>query len=216
MDRMLRGAGSPRWRARLPTFGRFQGTFILIRKLAPFIALAVAVSGSLAVSTESAEAKTSRTSSLKARNILVPPPPPYIPTIVPAALGMLPETQVTPADSPDSAIAEKEAKISRHSSHRARNYFVPPPPPYTPSILVSAMSTKNAGTATADIAMLDRSVNSYGNYLARNQGDIPQVGRSSLDVSRYLGIEKKAHKEIDQFDSQISNHEKEIGKLLNL
>lgn len=104
-------------------------------------------------------------------------------------------------------------KTSRHSSHRSRNYFVPPPPPYAPSIVVSALGMTNTQPAAANDAMLEKSVDSY-------QGDMPaQIGGPNAyltSVSAYLRVEKKVHKEIDQFDSEISNHEKEIGRLLNL
>lgn len=207
------------WHANVSPSGRLQGTFILISKLATLVALAVAVSGSIALSSQPVEAKTSRSGSLKARNILVPPPPPYIPTIIPGALGMLSDTQAITSDA-DNAFMEKEAKTSRHSSHRSRNYFVPPPPPYAPSIVVSALGMTNTQPAAANDAMLEKSVDSYSKYLMRHQGDMPaQIGGPNTyltSVSAYLRVEKKVHKEIDQFDSEISNHEKEIGRLLNL
>lgn len=187
----------------------------MIRKLAALVSLAVAFSGSFALSTQSVEAKTSRASSPGAKNYLVPPPPPYMPTIVPAALGMW-DAQAVTADA-DDAVVENHAKTSRNGSRRAWNYFVPPPPPNTPSIVFSALGMRNGRAATVDDAVVEKPVNSYSKYVfTRNQGDMPQVGRPNKYVSYYLGVEKKVLQQIDYFDSEISSHEKEIGKLLNL
>jgi hypothetical protein len=112
-----------------------------------------------------------------------------------------------------------EAKISRNSSRRARNYFVPPPPPYTPSIVPSAlgMTKAQAVTADADGAVVEKPVNPYSKYiLTRNQGDMPQVVQPNPHVSYDPGVETRIQKHIDSFDSEISSIEKEIGKLLNL
>ena len=192
--------------------GHLPGDFHLIRKLAALIWLAVAFSGSFTLGTQSVEAKTLRNSSPPAKNYLVPPPPPYIPTMVPASLAML-EAQALAADA-QYAVAEKRTRTSRNSSSRAGDYLVPPPPPYTPSIvLLSALSTSNGGAATADYAV--KPVNSYS--LTCNQGNMPQVGPPNpFNVSYFLGVEKKVQNEIDHFDSEILNHEKEIGKLLKL
>jgi hypothetical protein len=112
-----------------------------------------------------------------------------------------------------------EAKASRNSSCRARNYFVPPPPPYTPSVVPSALGMTNAQavTADADDAVVKKPVNPYSKYIfTRNQGDMPQVVQPNPHVSYYSGVETRILKHIDYFDSQISSSEKEIGKLLNL
>ncbi len=138
----------------------------MIRKLAALISLAVVFSGSFALSAQSVEAKTSRTS---------------------------PRT--------------------------ARNYFVPPPPPYTPSMVPSALGTTNAQavTADADAAVMDKPVNPYSrDILRRNQGDMPQVVQPNPQVSSDPGVETRIQKHIDHFDSEISGIQKEIGKLLNL
>jgi len=135
----------------------------------------------------------------------------------PAALAMS-DAQAIPADAGD-AVIEQHVKTSRNNSRRARNYFVPPPPPNTPSIVVlSAMGMRNGRAATSDDELAEKAVNSfYSKYsFTRNQGDIPQVVRPNPYVSYNLGVEKKVLKEIENFDSEISNHEKEIGKLLNL
>ncbi len=71
----------------------------MTRNVAALMSLAVVFSGSFALSTESAEAKTSRKSSHTAKNYLVPPPPPYIPTLVPSAIGMTYVQAVTPDGS---------------------------------------------------------------------------------------------------------------------
>lgn len=53
-----------------------------------------------------------------------------------------------------------EAKTSRNSSHRFRNYFVPPPPPYTASLVPPDMFMTNpqAVTADADYAVVEKFV----------------------------------------------------------
>ncbi len=122
--------------------GRLRGIF-MIRNLAALISLAVVFSGSFALSTQSVEAKT-----------------------------------------------------SRNNSHRDRNYLVPPPPPYTPSLVPSVLGSKYIFT--------------------RIQSDMPQVVQPNANVSEHSGVETKIQKEIDYFDSEISSSEKEIGKLLNL
>jgi hypothetical protein len=112
-----------------------------------------------------------------------------------------------------------EAKISRNSSRRARNYFVPPPPPYTPSIVPSALGMTNAQAVTADAdgAVVEKPVNPYSKYiLTRNQGDMPQAVQPNPYVSYDPSVEKKILKHVDDIDSEISSIEKEIGKLLNL
>jgi len=112
-----------------------------------------------------------------------------------------------------------EAKTSRNSSHIERNYLVPPPPPYAPSMLPSALGMMNAQwvTAGANDAVVEKPVNSYSKYIfTRKQGDMPQVVQPDPYVSHYQVVEPKILKQIDDFDSEISNHEKEIGKLLNL
>ncbi|MCB1616827.1 MAG: hypothetical protein KDI30_12490, partial [Pseudomonadales bacterium] len=70
------------------------------------------LSGSFALSTQSVEAKTSGNSSRKARNYLVPPPPPDTPSIVPSALGIAYARAVT-ADA-DGAVVEKP--VNPHST----------------------------------------------------------------------------------------------------
>lgn len=121
--------------------------------------------------------------------------------------------------STQSVEAKTEAKTSRNSSRRARNYFVPPPPPYTPSMVPSALGMTNAQavTADADNAVVKKPVNPYSKYIfTRNQGDMPQVVQPNPYVSYDPGVEKKILKHIDDIDSEISSIEKEIGKLLNL
>jgi hypothetical protein len=76
---------------------------------------------------------------------------------------------------------------------------------------------RNSRSAAADDAVVEKSVNSYSKYIfTRNQGDMPQVGRPNPYLRYDLGVEKKVQNQIDYFDSEISNHEKKIGKLLNL
>ena len=176
----------------------------MIKKCAAIISLTVLFSGLLALNTQPAEAKASRSSllraTIRATNCLVPPPPPYIPTIVPSmvpsGLGMTNAQALSAID----AIVEKEAKTSRNSFHKTRNYFVPPPPPYQPSIILSAVGMTNPQAVSADDAVVKKPVNNKSNYiLARNQV-----------------IEKRILNQIDSFDTEISSHEKEICKLLNL
>lgn len=110
-----------------------------------------------------------------------------------------------------------EAKTSRNNSRRARNYFVPPPPPYTPSMVPSAPSMTNAQAVTADAnnAVVEKpAVSKY--IRTRNQCDIPQVVQPNPDVRYDAGVEKRILKHIDDIDSEISSHQNEIGKLLNL
>lgn len=112
-----------------------------------------------------------------------------------------------------------EAKTSRNTSGGARNYFVPPPPPYTPSIVPSALGMTNSQAVTADAynAVVEKPVNPYSKYIfMRHQGDRPQVVHPNPYVSYDPGVEKRILKHIDDIDSEISSHEKEIGKLLNL
>ncbi|MFA6212578.1 MAG: hypothetical protein WCT03_27690 [Candidatus Obscuribacterales bacterium] len=72
-------------------------------------------------------------------------------------------------------------------------------------------------TAGANDAVVEKPVNSYSKYIfTRKQGDMPQVVQPDPYVSHYQVVEPKILKQIDDFDSEISNHEKEIGKLLNL
>lgn len=142
----------------------------MTRNVAALMSLAVVFSGSFALSTESAEAKTSRKSSHTAKNYLVPPPPPYIPTLVPSALGM---TYVQPV------------------------------------------------TADAGEVVVKQPVNLYNQYIfTRDQHDMAQVVQPKQNVSESLVVEKKLQKQIqkqiDSFDSEISSVEKEIGSLLKL
>lgn len=120
-----------------------------------------------------------------------------------------------------------EAKNSAHIAHKNRNFLVPPPPPYTPSII----------TVPASDADVEKQVDLYRKYLMssnsilrQNKDEIPQVGQPHLQVSQpnlqanqanpYMTfdpkVEKKAQKQMDSFDSRISSKEKEISKLLNL
>jgi hypothetical protein len=112
-----------------------------------------------------------------------------------------------------------EAKTSRNNSPRARDYFVPPPPPYVPSIVPSALGRTNAQavTAGADDAVVEKPVNPDSKHIfTRNQGDMPQVVQPNAQVNYDPAVEKRVQKHIDYFDSEISGIEKEIGKLLNL
>ncbi len=112
-----------------------------------------------------------------------------------------------------------EAKTSRNTSRIARNYFVPPPPPYTPSMVPSALGAMNAQAVTADAnnAVVEKPVNPYSKYIfTRNQGAMPQVVQANPYVSYNRGAETRILKHIDDIDSEISSIEKEIGKLLNL
>ncbi|MBU6451637.1 MAG: hypothetical protein KGS72_07665 [Cyanobacteria bacterium REEB67] len=182
--------------------------------LAALISLAVVFNGCFALSTQSVEAKTSQNVSPKARNYFVPPPPPYTPSMVPCELGIANAQAVTA--NADNAIVEKfvlstqsfVAKTAQNHSRRGRNYFVPPPPPYAPSINPSALGLMNLQAVPAD---------AYGkNISTSNQADMPQVVRSNPYLSYDRAVETKILKHIDSFDSEISSHEKEIGKLLNL
>lgn len=112
-----------------------------------------------------------------------------------------------------------EAKTSRNSSRGAKNYFVPPPPPYTPSMVFSAlgMETSQAVMVDSDGAAVEKPVNSYSKYIfTRKQGDMPKVVQANTDAIYDPGVETKIIKQIDHIDSEISSIEKEIGKLLNL
>ncbi len=113
-----------------------------------------------------------------------------------------------------------DEKTSRNDSHTSGNYFVPPPPPYTPSIVPSAPGVTNSQTLTADAdgAVVVKQLNPYTTkyIFAGNQGDMPQVVKPNPYVTYNRGVETKVLKNIDDIDSEISNHEKEIGKLLKL
>ena len=190
------------------------GYFHLSRNLAALVALTAVFSGSFALSIRSVEAKTSQNVSPKAGNCFVPPPPPYTPSMVPWELGIANAQAVTA--NVDNTIVEKfvlstqsvVAKTSQNHSRRGRNYFVPPPPPYAPSINPSALGLMNLQAVTA---------NAYRkNISTSNQADMPQVVRPNPYLSYDRAVETKILKHIDSFDSEISSHEKEIGKLLNL
>lgn len=112
-----------------------------------------------------------------------------------------------------------EAKTPRNSSHVIRNYFVPAPPPYTPSIVPPAllMTYAQALTAGAEHAVVEKLVNSSSKHiLARNQGDMPVVVQSNPYASYNPVVETRIQKRIDSFDSEISSIEKDIDKLLDL
>lgn len=102
----------------------------------------------------------------------------------------------------------------------ARNYFVPPPPPYTPSIIPSELGMLYAQrvTANADNAALKKPFDPYSEYIfTRNLRDMPQVARLNNPNVNYDPVaEKKILKRIDSIDSEISSYQKEIGQLLNL
>lgn len=180
----------------------------MIKKCVAFISLAVVFSGSFALNTQPAEAKASRSSllraTIRATNGLVPPPPPFIPTIVPSmvpsGLGITNAQALKAVD----AIVKKNAKTSRNSFHKTRNYFVPPPPPYQPSIIPSmdpsAVGMTNTQAVTADDANVKKPVNNKSKYI----------------ITHNQGVEKRILNQIDAFDAEISSHEKEICKLLNL
>jgi hypothetical protein len=112
-----------------------------------------------------------------------------------------------------------EARTTRNSSHAVGNYFVPAPPPYTPSMVPTAlgMTYAQALTVDADGAVVRKLVDPYSKYMfTHNQGDLPQVARPNPYVTANPSIEARILKRIDSFDSEISSTEKEIGKLLDL
>lgn len=205
---MINSEGWLGWHATASPKRSTSGYFHLIKRLATLMSLAVVFGGSFALSTQSVEAKTSRGSSGRAKNILVPPPPPYIPTVSPSALGMW-NAQAVTADA-DYAVVENYARTSRNSSGRAKNILVPPPPPYTPLMVPSALGMSNA---QADAVV----ENPYSKYIfTHNLSDMPQVVQPNPYVSHYRSVQTRILKQIDSFDSEISSHEKEIGRLLNL
>lgn len=159
---------------------RASGDLLLTRNLAAMLSLAAVFSGSLVLSAQSVGAKNARNISHKDRNYLVPPPPPYTPSIVPMALGLPDEAQTLTIPASDAAI-EKQVDLYR-------KYLV-----------------------------------SSNNILRHNKSEIPQVGQPHTQVTQpnpYMTfdpkVEKKAQKQAESFDSEISKVEKEIGKLLNL
>lgn len=112
-----------------------------------------------------------------------------------------------------------EARTSRNSSHVAGNYFVPAPPPYTPSMVPTAlgMTYAQALTVDADGAVVKKLVDPYSKYIfTRNPGDMPQVVRPNPYATANPAVEARILKRIDSFDSAISSTEKEIGRLLDL
>lgn len=112
-----------------------------------------------------------------------------------------------------------EARTSRNSSHVAGNYFVPAPPPYTPSMVPTAlgMTYAQALTVDSDGAVVKKLVDPYSKYIfTRNQGDMPQVVRPNPYTTANPAVEARILKRIDSFDSAISSTEKEIGRLLDL
>jgi hypothetical protein len=84
-----------------------------------------------------------------------------------------------------------------------------------PSVL--DMTYAQAVTVGADGAVVEKSVDSYSKHIfKRNQGDMPQVVQPNPYLGYNPAVETKIQKHIDDFDSEISNTQKEIGKLLNL
>lgn len=112
-----------------------------------------------------------------------------------------------------------DAKNSKKNNHRAGNYFVPPPPPYTPSLVPVALGMPYAPAAEADrdYEVVEVPVNPYTNYIVkRNKVGTPHVAKTSPHVSYDRTDEIKVQKSIEDIDSEISNIQKDIGKLLNL
>lgn len=79
---------------------------------------------------------------------------------------------------------------------------------------VLGMTNAQAVTPDADDAVVEKPVKPY--IFTRNQGNVSQVVQPNPFVSYNPVAETKILKQIDNFDSEISTHEKEIGKLLNL
>lgn len=79
------------------------------------------------------------------------------------------------------------------NAHKDKNYFVPPPPPYTPSLATLRLSMRDVPPAKADA-----------------------VTQPTPDVIAPPAFDAKTQQEIDHFDSEISNSSKEISKLLDL
>lgn len=84
----------------------------------------------------------------------------------------------------------------------------------------SAFGMMDAQAVAADAAhkaVAQNPTNPYSKYIfTRKQGDIPQVVQPNLHVSYSPRLETRILKDIDYIDSEISSHEKEICKLLNL
>jgi len=78
----------------------------------------------------------------------------------------------------------------------------------------SALGMTNAQVVTADGAVMEKPVNPY--IFTRNQGDRPLVVQPNPYVTYDPVVETRILKHIEDFDSEISSSEKEIGKLLNL
>lgn len=118
-----------------------------------------------------------------------------------------------------SSTESAEAKNSKKNTHRAGDYFVPPPPPYTPSLVPTALGMTYAPAAEADgdYEIVEVPVNPYTNYIVkRNKVGTPHVAQTSPHVSYDRTEEIKVQKSIEDIDSEISNIQKDIGKLLNL
>jgi hypothetical protein len=134
----------------------------------------------------------------------------------------LPSTQSVEAKAPEaktSGVKIAEAKIPRNSSRTDRNYFVPPPPPYTPSMISVAEGMTYAPVVTVDSdgVIVENPANPYSKYIVtRKPGGMPQVAQPSPYVGRDPIVEKKIQKHIETFDSKISNVQEDISKLLNL
>ncbi len=110
-----------------------------------------------------------------------------------------------------------EAKTSRSNSARPGNYFVPPPPPYTPSMVPSELGNAQALTANADNAVGEKPVKPNSKHiLTLDQGDMPQVVQPNPQIGFDPVVETRILKHIDDIDSEIAGVQKEIGKLLNL
>lgn len=111
------------------------------------------------------------------------------------------------------------AKTAQSNASKSKNFFVPPPPPYVPSVGPSVLGILNAQAvaANANEAILGNSLDLTGKHsFAHDRSGTSQFVQTTSGVTFSPAVETKIQQHIDDFDSEISNSQKEIGKLLNL
>jgi hypothetical protein len=85
------------------------------------------------------------------------------------------------------ASADAAPAKAKKASHRAGrgSYFVPPPPPYQPSILPEMSS---AGESDSVASVETKTVKPYSKYIyVRNQSDAPRVVQHNKYVTSWSG-----------------------------
>ena len=88
-----------------------------------------------------------------------------------------------------------------------------------PSLVPSVLGMMNAQTVAVDAhdEAMEKPSNTYGKHISmRKQGGTPQAVQPNSDLSYDPDVEAKIQKHIDHIDSEISNIQNEIGRVLNI